>query len=163
VWIIAHNDRHIAFQNNGFVFGDNFFEIWPEGIDSKYLIAILNSTYICLFKELYGRTNFGGGLLKTQKPDISKFLILNEEACSIPASVLVNLSTREAKSIFIECGIDPESGTEIEEQEPEPLPDRKALDEIIFGALGLSAEERKDVYRAVCRLAWNRLSKAKNK
>jgi len=42
------------------------------------------------------------------------------------------------------------------------LPDRKELDDIVFDALGLTEEERKDVYRGVCRLVWNRISKAKS-
>jgi len=163
LWIIAHNDRHIAFENNGFVSGDNFFEIWPEKTSVQHMLTILNSTYICLFKELYGRTNFGGGLLKTQKPDISKFLILSEEDCKVPYCLLEKIAKRKTQSVFIESGIDPESDTPIEEQEPQPLPDRKALDDVIFDDLDLTEEERKDVYRAVCRLAWNRISKAQNK
>lgn len=50
----------------------------------------------------------------------------------------------------------------IAEQEPNPLPDRKALDDIVFDALGLSEEERKEVYRAVCQLVWERISKARS-
>ncbi|GAB4176070.1 MAG: hypothetical protein Kow00108_11380 [Calditrichia bacterium] len=64
------------------------------------------------------------------------------------------------KNIFEECGIDPESDIPISQQEPNPLPDRKALDDIVFDAIGLTEEERKEVYRAVCQLVWNRISKA---
>ncbi len=64
--------------------------------------------------------------------------------------------------LAILCGIDPKSKIPIEEQEPTPLPDRAELDNIVFDALGLTADERKDVYRAVCRLVWNRISKAKS-
>jgi len=42
------------------------------------------------------------------------------------------------------------------------LPDRKQLDDVVFDALDLSEEERKEVYRAVCQLVWNRISKAKS-
>lgn len=69
---------------------------------------------------------------------------------------------RQVQSIFAECGINPESGTPIEEQEPHPLPDRAALDKVVFDALELTEEERKDVYRAVCRLVWNRISRARS-
>ena len=72
------------------------------------------------------------------------------------------LKVRDISSVFVECGIDPESKIPIEEQEPKPLPDRKELDDIVFDALGLTKNERKDVYRAVCRLVWNRISKAKS-
>ncbi len=42
------------------------------------------------------------------------------------------------------------------------LPDRKALDDIVFDALGLTEEERKEVYWAVAELAKNRLEKARS-
>jgi hypothetical protein len=35
------------------------------------------------------------------------------------------------------------------------------LDDVVFDALGLTEDERKEVYRAVCRLVFNRISKAK--
>jgi len=40
--------------------------------------------------------------------------------------------------------------------------DRKALDDIVFDILGLTQEERKEVYWAVCELVKNRLEKAKS-
>lgn len=43
-----------------------------------------------------------------------------------------------------------------------PLTDRAELDKIVFDALNMTSEERKEVYRAVCRLVWNRISKAKS-
>ena len=42
------------------------------------------------------------------------------------------------------------------------MPDRKALDDIVFDALGLTEEERKEVYWAVAELVQNRLKKAKS-
>jgi hypothetical protein len=42
------------------------------------------------------------------------------------------------------------------------LPDRAELDKVIFDALSLTNDERKEVYRAVCRLVWNRISKARS-
>jgi hypothetical protein len=69
---------------------------------------------------------------------------------------------RQTKDIFTECGIDPESEILIADQEPNPIPDRKALDDIVFDVLNLTEEERKDVYRAVCQLVWERISKARS-
>ncbi len=62
--------------------------------------------------------------------------------------------------IFTELGFDPNKP--IREQEPNPLPDRKALDDIVFDVLGLSEEERKEVYWAVAELVKNRLEKARS-
>jgi hypothetical protein len=72
------------------------------------------------------------------------------------------LESLRIESIFKEIGINPESGIPIEEQEPHPLPDRAALDKVVFDALELTEKERKDVYRAVCRLVWNRISRARS-
>ena len=74
--------------------------------------------------------------------------------------VYAPLKKREAFSIFEECGID--TGKPIREQEPNPLPDRAELDNIIFDELGLTEEERKEVYWAVCELVKQRLEKAKS-
>jgi len=63
-------------------------------------------------------------------------------------------------SIFDDCGIDPNKP--IREQEPNPLPDRAELDNIIFDELGLTEEERKEVYWAVCELVKQRLEKARS-
>ena len=65
-------------------------------------------------------------------------------------------------SNFEECGIDLKSKIPIEEQEPKPLSDRAELDKIVFDALELTEPERKEVYWAVCRLVWNRISKARS-
>ncbi len=64
------------------------------------------------------------------------------------------------QSIFIELGFDPSKPIRL--QEPNPLPDRKALDDIVFDALGLTEEERKEVYWAVAELVKNRLEKARS-
>ena len=72
------------------------------------------------------------------------------------------LSRREVGVVFEECGLNPESDVPLSEQEPKPLPDRKELDDIIFDALDLTPDERKEVYRGVCQLVWNRISKAKS-
>ena len=50
----------------------------------------------------------------------------------------------------------------IRSQQPHPLPDRKALDDIVFDALGLTADERREVYWAVAELVKNRLDKARS-
>lgn len=50
----------------------------------------------------------------------------------------------------------------IHEQKPNPLPDRKALDDIVFDILGLTEDERNEVYLSVCELVKNRLEKARS-
>jgi len=116
-----------------------------------------NSTLFAFFQEMFGQVGLGEGALfltveKVKRiPIIEKFIMNHNDIVS-----------RETKSIFEECGIDSKSKIPIEEQKPKPLPDRAELDKIVFDALDLTVDERKDVYRAVCRLVWNRISKAKS-
>jgi len=115
---------------------------------------------------LYGRYGLGQGALKFEASDANKVLIVNPCIIDISEDQLENIldkiGSRKPLSVFEECGIDPESKIPIEEQEPKPLPDRAELDNIVFDALNLTQEERKEVYRAVCRLVWNRISKARS-
>ncbi|HPD57480.1 MAG TPA: Eco57I restriction-modification methylase domain-containing protein [Smithellaceae bacterium] len=131
---------------------DNFQEVHTE----KDIDIFLNSFVFYLFQLNTGRVSFGGGLLKIQTYELNRLLVME-----IKDKKIKYLRKNES-SIFDECGIDPESKIPIEEQEPKPLPDRAELDKIVFDALGLTEEERKDVYRAVCRLVWNRISKARS-
>ncbi|MDL1971172.1 MAG: hypothetical protein LWW94_09465 [Candidatus Desulfofervidaceae bacterium] len=97
-------------------------------------------------------------------PEISQILVINLDSCKFDKESLLSLfkklTERGSNSIFTELGSDPNKP--IREQEPNPLPDRKALDDIIFDVLGLTEEERKEVYWAVAELVKNRLEKAKS-
>jgi hypothetical protein len=122
-------------------------------------LAYLNSTVFWLIFETLGNKNLGQGVLDFfMAPFLSMKLpiILSDEFDKI----YLNIKRREIKTIFLECGIDSHSKIPISEQEPRPLPDRAALDKVVFDALGLTEEERNEVYRAVCQLVWNRISKA---
>ncbi|MFP4394041.1 MAG: Eco57I restriction-modification methylase domain-containing protein, partial [Anaerolineales bacterium] len=130
---------------------DNFHEISL----SKEHATFLNSSIFFLFQLLIGRANFGGGLLKIQTYELQKVPILLDLPFAIQPTTSIN-------TIYTECGIDPDSDIPIAEQEPHPLPDRKALDDLVFDALDLTANERREVYCAVCQLVWDRLHKAKS-
>ncbi|MEO0214745.1 MAG: hypothetical protein ABIL12_04425, partial [candidate division WOR-3 bacterium] len=105
------------------------------------------------------------GTLKFEKVDALQYpvfdiKIIKEDIKGKMIEQWNKISRREIKSIFTELGFDPEKP--IREQEPNPLPDRKALDDIIFDALGLTEEERKEVYWAVAELVKTRLEKARS-
>ena len=119
------------------------------------IVKYMNSTIYFMFVELGSSVSLGDGLLDITVDEFKETKVFNIQN-------VFSLDNREIFSVYKECGIDPESETPIEEQEPKPLPDRKELDDIVFDAIGLTEEERKDVYRAVCRLVWNRISKAKS-
>jgi hypothetical protein len=50
----------------------------------------------------------------------------------------------------------------IREQKPNPPTDRKTLDDVVFDIIGLTGDEKKRSYWAVCELEKNRLEKAKS-
>lgn len=125
---------------------------------SKHFLAsvffTLNHPIGWLFLELTGRSSLGGGMLKVDPIEYRKVLVVEvEKDLFIPFN-------RSIESIFTELGFDP--SRPIREQEPNPLPDRKALDDIVFDALGLTEEERKEVYWAVAELVKQRLEKARS-
>ena len=132
---------------------DNFQEIHTD----KNVELFLNSFVSYLFQVNTGRVGFGGGLLKIQTYEVKRLPVIESEIVNVRY-----FKNNGSKNIFEECGIDPKSKIPIEEQEPKPLPDRAELDNIVFDALDLTADERKEVYRAVCRLVWNRISKSKS-
>lgn len=143
--------------SNNFCYGKIKGKEWEGKI-------LVNSTFYFLQIELFGNSNQGQGILTTYMEYDYTFIRLpaldgNETSYQ---KIIQQLGNRKPLSIFEECGIDPKSGTTIEEQNPKPLPDRVELDNIVFDALKLSENERKDVYRVVCRLVWNRLNKAKS-
>jgi hypothetical protein len=155
LWPMIHNDRLACFWNKQLVEADhNLFEITP-------FTPSLFSVITIFFRELYGRSNLGEGALKTEGIDINKFMVLDSRFDNL-SEEFKRISSDAIDSLFTQCGIDPQSKIAIEDQEPKPLPDRAELDKVIFDALSLTNDERKEVYRAVCRLVWNRISKARS-
>lgn len=154
---MTFNDSFPFYCVNSPILADaRLYEIKNKSGEWKDLCLSLNSTLSVLFMELYGRSNLGEGALDFKVYEAKNILLANIK------NAKDTILFRAPESIFKECGIDPELDMPIEEQQPKPLPDRAELDKIVFDALELTEGERKDVYRAVCRLVWNRISKAKS-
>lgn len=147
---------------NGYLTDHTFYYIHlHDKSDLLKFGLILNSTISCLFTELYGRRNLGEGVLTTYGPEMKPLPVIKPDFINGNEIRIFNiLAKRRIKSIFEECGIDPSKP--IREQEPNPLPDRAELDNIIFDELGLTPEERKEVYWSVCELVKQRLEKARS-
>jgi hypothetical protein len=142
-----YSDKEVYVDNN-------LFEIHTN-IDSKLLCVTLNSTILKFFNEMFSRSyGGGGGPLKNQVYEVAELPVILPKKASIR---LINVQVRD---IFTEIGIDPSKP--IRDQEPKPLPDRAELDEIIFDELGLTEQERKEVYWSVCELVKQRLDKARS-
>lgn len=167
VWFKAFNDRFLVPSANSEIYSsDRFYAIYfKENISREAMLAILNATITVISVELTGRINLGEGALDNMTYEAAKNIIVFPNVLGKalqPKSLFLSFFIRPIQSIFTECGIDPDSGVPISEQEPKPLSDRKALDDLIFDVLGLTDEERKEVYRAVCQLVWERISKARS-
>ncbi len=146
-------------QNNFFV-GDTFFII--NTINPYDVLITLNSIIGSLFTEIIGRKNMGEGVLLIYGPEIYNILTIKklDTTDELKQKVFFSIINKNVSSIFNEISID--KNHPIREQEPNPLPDRKELDDIVFDALGLTEEERKEVYWAVAELVKARLDKAKS-
>ncbi|MCX6159340.1 MAG: Eco57I restriction-modification methylase domain-containing protein [Ignavibacteriae bacterium] len=162
------NDRfYCCFSQTELTSDRCFHRLFQSNNDNLYKqILILNSTIQMFFVMLFGRASLGLGAMKFETKDAKNLISIDTEKLNISEKnalgIVDKLSKRIPFSVFVECGINPDLDIPIEEQEPNPLPDRAELDKIVFDALELTVDERKDVYRAVCRLVWNRISKAKS-
>ena len=162
LWVDLRGDKHICHYNvDDIPFEHNFYGIFGKKIDNETLCLLLNSTLTWFLIEVLGRRGLGGGAIRLVKIDILKLPILDTlDNLKLSMKNFSEFTTRPIHSIFTELGFDPSKP--IREQEPNPLPDRKALDDIVFDALGLTEEERKEVYWAVAELVKNRLEKARS-
>ena len=130
--------------------GDVVFQgVWKNGLDKNLANAIVNSTIAYLFVEMLGRVNLGQGLLTFYGPDMRMLPILSEK--SIPkqlrdpiVAAFEVLSKRKVEPIFDEVDKD----------------DRRRLDNLVFDALELTEDERKEVYNSLLFMVKKRIEKA---
>jgi rubrerythrin len=159
LWSRIHNDSHRIYRSHIYA-ADTFSVLYPK-YDFDITGAILNSTMVWFGKELHGRKVLGEGGLSSLGVDLVNIQVVNPEVVSRKILNSFNrLRSRNIENIFTELGFDPNHP--IREQEPNPLPDRKELDDIVFDALGLTEQERKEVYWAVAELVKTRLEKARS-
>ncbi len=165
LWPAMRGDRHLClFNENQFTFTGNFFGMEPINRElEKNCLLVLNSSLTFLFFEILARKGFGGGSAIMVKSDLKEHMVIFNPVFldyERVESILAKICKREIKTIFEEIGIDP--AKPIREQEPNPLPDRAELDNIIFDELRLTKDERNEVYWATCELIKQRLEKAKS-
>ena len=155
----SFNDTFVIHYNPSKYLSLRFYRMHIKKGETSQIVAYLNSSLFWLIFETLGNKNLGQGALDFYMASFLAMkipIILNEEL----EKPFLYLCKREIKPIFTELGFDRFSS--IREQEPNPLPDRKALDDIVFDALGLTEDERKEIYWAVAELVKNRLDKARN-
>lgn len=153
-------DRLFFIEGDNFVVGDTFFiaEFKDKQYKNLYL-AVLNSTLTFLNVLITGRKNMGDGVLLFYGPEFRNLeLFIPKNKIELIIQKYNVLRQREVNILTVELGFD--ITRPIRDQEPNPLEDRKELDDIIFDELGLTADERKEVYWATAELVKQRLDKA---
>ena len=156
------NIRHFtALNTTGACVDKRLVCINPEKKYEKVFWAYLNSIIGMLMKELFGKSSLGEGALDNSVKDVEKIPFFSN-SLSTKGELKINellksLGRRQIMTVFEEVGID--QSKPIREQEPNPLPDRAELDNIIFDELGLTQDERKEVYWSVCELVKQRIDK----
>lgn len=154
-------DRIFFVQGDDYVVGDTFFVAeFKEKKNKELYLASLNSTISILNVLVTGRKNMGDGVLLFYGPEFRNLQIVlpsNSKKESIE-KIYFKIKNRKINTVLIELGfnnIEP-----IREQQPNPLPDRKELDEIIFDEIGLTQSEINEVYWSVAELVKQRIDKA---
>jgi hypothetical protein len=157
-------DLYRAFDNIASVLIDKrLYEVYCSADEKPRLVTALNSTITTLFLELGSRTGLGQGLLDLTVYEVADCYVLSPSLVSEQPPCI----DRQIKSIFEELGL-PKPNRDYSNIHPEDvslegvLPDRRALDEVVFEALGLTEEEQLAVYRAVVELVKARLVKARS-
>ena len=160
-------ERMPIFVANGCLEDCNLFGILLNDKEIEHLyLALLNNTVVRLDLEVNTRHLTGAQAVADTNVYVVKELhiikedILNTDNKQKLLKAWIKISNRESLSIFQELGINPKQP--IRSQKPNPLPDRKALDDIVFDILGLTQAEREEVYWSICELVKNRLEKARS-
>lgn len=182
VWVKSVNDNHRqAYVPFGALVDQRLYELQPN--KPTDVAALLNSITFLLTKELTSRVNLGEGALDTAVYEANATFIIipavfSSTQCQRFLSAFDRLASRPVRSIFEELGfvlcrarrcdhpehpyehVQPEALTL--EQVRHASPDRFELDSVVFDVLGLTEEERLEVYRAVAQLVKDRLVKARS-
>ena len=139
-YLISSTARTVYAQDSCYT-SDNFQEIHIDSDLTLPLCASLNSSLFQLMVNMAGRSNFGGGLLKIQTYEVSELLCVDPKTFAFEDAAVFTSSSWEML---------------------DPSDERRALDAIIFDALGLTQGERDGVYEAVINLVESRLRKARS-
>jgi hypothetical protein len=164
--MMSLNDRHIFWLNevNSFIDARLYgIFLHPNYSDkARILSAILNSSFVPIFVELWGRMNLGQGALDVKVYEYGNIPIIEPSAVENHAdkiyAILNEISRRKIESVFEEIGAKAPEEVSIDKVEPK----RRALDKIIMeNILGLSKEDQVEVYKAVIDLVKTRIERAK--
>lgn len=155
-----YTDRFfVSLWNNEIIANKELFTIKVDKKeDVEKVIYSLNSSIFQFWLESHSASNIPS-LIKIRGydiPSINQILNINFEKFRQKNQLL----NRIIWDVFLELWFD--KTKDICSQTPNPLPDRKELDDIVFDELWLTSEERNEVYRSLAELVKARLDKAKS-
>ncbi|MDD3878130.1 MAG: hypothetical protein PHT69_16040, partial [Bacteroidales bacterium] len=152
----TYSEKFVTINNEANILFKRFYKIILNDIQYREkVVASLNSTLWIMLVEIESGIDMGEGALNVYKNGIKKYIVVDIK--KTPCFDF-EMYERIHKDIFSELGFN--KSLPIRSQVPNPLPDRKELDDIIFDELGLTEDERKEVYWATAELVKQRLDKA---
>ena len=159
-------DRFFFVEGGEFAVSDTFFVLnLKPGFDRKFFTALMNSTLALLGTEVAGRKNMGEGVLLIYGSELNELLLPNpdlfsEKQVKEVLDAYAELSARDIMKISDELGVSFEDRTEFAVEGV--AKDRRALDEVVFRALGLDLEDQIAIYGMLIDLVSKRLSKSQS-
>jgi type I restriction-modification system DNA methylase subunit len=141
-------ERFIVVLNEAKAQADKaFYEIRPKNLkDANVLAGILNSSLTALMAELHGRF-YGGGVLELEIYECKELPVLNLEMISAKERIKIESSFSKL------CEAQSKGDEKLEEEA------RKELDNAVFDVLGLTEDERRQVYESLESLRRMRLQR----
>lgn len=113
--------------------------------------CLLNSTLSYLSVEVIARKTYGIGVAYIYGPEINNTLLLNP-------NILNQKQSSSIKDIFSKM----RKREIVKIQDEIEYFDRRYIDELVFDVIGLTKNEREEVYSSLCEMVQKRLEKAKN-
>lgn len=152
---IRHKRRPVIGLSTGVYSSDCFIEIrFHEASYTQAIAASIFSTFMMMINEIYGRANFGQGLLETQRYEVAMLPVLDPskvetDKLSRLEAAFHSLANRPALMIYDEIN----------------LASRRELDDVFLEILGFDdpAERirvRDELYDETCRMVWDRMAKS---
>ncbi len=146
LWADLRGGRHVVVWNcDNLPHEHTFYGLKPNNpADPKIWVALLNSTWVWLMVEIFGRCSLGGGAIRMVKSDLVNLPLPELPGAVLPASV----------AQFFRRPID-NWRTELNQ------PDRREIDRLIFLHLGL-ADRYSECVELVDRLMTERAVKGRS-
>ncbi|MEM0462400.1 MAG: Eco57I restriction-modification methylase domain-containing protein, partial [Candidatus Caldarchaeum sp.] len=152
IWPCRQNDKHYVCINPQRLVSHRFYRLHPKKEHNyKLLAALLNASLTAMLTEIHTVVGLGQGVLDISGVTLRQIPVVNPYSLSESQAdkllkAFAQLCRRSVRNLYEEIH----------------QPDRRALDDVVFDVLGLTAGEREAVYEAVVNLVQARLEKARS-